>query len=138
MGQAFLHRCTQPLTCLCIAWLLARLPGCGYFGDHPAHPTDPVHIQQTKTGEVSAHAWTCAAEFPVLEGPLSAQVTPGALYLELRTGSCSTAGDLLASSAAGTITLNLRSHGSCHVQIGNPTSSAARYSLDVDYYTPSI
>jgi hypothetical protein len=121
-----------------MAWLLALLPGCGYFGDHPAHPTDPVHIQQTMTGEVSAHAWICAGEFPVLDGPLRAQVTPGGLYLELRTGSCSTAGDLLASSAVGSISLNLQSYGFFHVQIGNPTSSAARYSLDVDYYTPSI
>jgi hypothetical protein len=120
-----------------MAWLLSALPGCGDYST-PGHPNGPVHVQETKTGEVGAHTWTCAVELYALEGAFRAQVTPGALYMELRTGPCSTAGDVLASSSVGTMTLSFQSFGSYHVELGNPTDSVARYTLDVDYYTPSI
>ncbi len=106
--------------------------------DSGAHPTGPVRVQQTKTGEVIAHAWACAAEFAALDRAFRAQVTPGSLYLELRSGPCDTAGSLLASSSAGAMTLSLQSFGVYHVQLGNPTDSTVRYSLDLDYSTPSI
>ena len=118
-----------------MAWLLSSFAGCG---PNPAHPTDPVHVQETKTGEVEAHTWTCAVELYSLEGAFRAQVTPGGLYMELRTGSCSTAGDVLASSSAGTMTFSFQSFGSYHLELGNPTDSVAHYTLDVDYYAPSI
>lgn len=127
----------QPLTRLLIAPLLSALSGCGDYVT-PGHPNGPVHLQETKTGDVGAHTWTCAVELYALEGVFRAQVTPSALYMELRTGPCSTAGDVLASSSVGTMTLSLQSHGSYHVEVGNPTDSVARYTLDVDYYAPSI
>jgi hypothetical protein len=52
-------------------------------------------------------------------------------------GLCSTAGTSLASSSVGTITVTLQSFGVYHAQIGNPTDNAGRYSLDIEYYTPS-
>ena len=126
---------SQPLTRLLMAWLLSSFPGCG---QNPAHPNGPVHVQETKTGEVEAHTWTCAVELYALERAFRARVTPGALYMELRMGPCGTAGDDLASSSVGTLTLSIPSFGSYHLDVGNPTDSVAGYTLDVDYYTPSM
>lgn len=125
----------EPLKSLRTASLLVVLAGCG---DSGAHPTDPIRVQQTKTGEVTAHAWVCAAEFPALDGAFRAKVVPGSLYLELRSGPCDTAGSLQSSSSVGAMTLTLRSFGVYHVQLGNPTDSTVRYSLDLDHSVPSV
>jgi hypothetical protein len=123
------------MTRVWMASLLTLLAGCS---GTPAHPSGPVHVRQTRAGELGPNAWTCALEFFALEGRFRGQVTPATLSLEIRTGPCNTTGDLLASSSTGVITLNLQSFGSYHVQLANPGASSAQYSLDVEYDTPSI
>ena len=139
MHNASLLRITpplrEPMRTLRLASILVVLASCG---DSGAHPTGPVRVQRTETAEVPAHAWVCAAEFAALDGAFRAQVAPGSLYLEFRSGPCDTAGSLLSSSSVGAMTLTLRSFGVYHVQLGNPTDSTVRYSLELDYSAPSV
>lgn len=102
-----------------------------------AHPTDPVPVMETRNGDLAPQAWICAVEVRTIDDDVTASVTPRSLQLELRTGYCDTAGNLQGSSSTGTFASRVP-HGVYHLMVGNPTDAMIRYSLVVQYLTPSI
>jgi len=110
------------------------LIGCGGAGPHP---TDPVPVTETRTGDLGPHAWSCPIEIFPIDTEVNARVTPASLYLELRTGPCNGSGAMVGASATGTLTVRVP-HGSHHLRVGNPADVTVGYSLTVHYLAPSV
>jgi hypothetical protein len=66
---------------------------------------------------------------------VTAHVSPGSMYLEMRTGECDAGGTLLGSSSTGTLVIKLGA-GGYHVRVGNPTDATVQYSLQVEHLFP--
>ena len=117
------------------AFLSLIAPACG----PNSHPTGPLRVTESRTGQVAAHWWACAIEFLALDGGVTARLTPGSLNLELRVGSCSAPGSVLGSTATGLLTLTLTEPtGGYHLRVGNPGDSAVEYRVEVQFSTPSL
>lgn len=119
---------------LCGTVLTLAAAGCGDAGPHS---TDPVPLARSSTGDLAPHSWACALEVFSIDSDVSASVTPVSLYLELRPGSCNSDANAVGASSTGTLKIRVQA-GVYHVEVGNPSDATVRYSLTVQYATPSI
>ena len=99
--------------------------------------TDPVPVTDSSTGDLGPRGSACAIEVLSIQGSIRATVTPASVFLELRRGDCTNPGTIAAVSPNGILTQNVRA-GPYHVNVANPSDAPVRYSLSVQYTTPSI
>ena len=115
-----------------LCFILA-VAGCGIGGPS----TDPVPVTDSSTGDLGPRVSACAIEVLSIQGSIRATVTPASVFLELRRGDCTNPGTIAAVSPNGILTQNVRA-GPYHINVVNTSDAPVRYSLTVQYTTPSI
>jgi hypothetical protein len=128
-----IHR--SVITSLTALALGASLWACGNSTPTAALPARSRGVEATITGtiDLSPHSWSCVADLPQrADGEVSAEVSLSSLYLELRSGSCSSPGILVAASSTRTLRAVVPV-GNYAMMAGNPTDSVVHFAVVVRY-----
>ena len=129
------HRVLALASCL-------ALGGCGSGLENPNTRTALFFRTATLTlaSTILGGASVCGRPFDAATGPVTATIGTSAgreapLLVELRRGTCSRPGDVMAASSTGQFTQEV-SQGTYFVTIRNPSDATLDFILEVSYLLP--